>query len=131
MVQHYPVIKEAAMNSAKQILVVLWSFLVLFVLTSGAVAVDEEKKTGKEMYREDCRVCHTEESQFGEYSPMSLTQDQWKKFFKEKLKATHKDVVLDREKQKLLDYLTPDKLKEIQKYCVKHAADSEQPQTCS
>jgi len=119
------------MKRVKQILVIVWTFLVLAFLMSGATVTADEKKTGKDMYREDCRVCHTEDSPNGDFTPMSLTMDQWKTFFKERFKDKHKDVMFDREKKKLLEYMTPDELKEIEKYCVKHAADSEQPQTCS
>lgn len=119
------------MNRVKQAVVVIWVFIALFFISSAAPIGIEEQKTGKEMYKEDCRVCHTEDSEFGDFTPMSLTQDQWKEFFKERFEKKHKDVILDREKKKLLEYLTPDKIKEIQKYVIKHAADSEQPQTCS
>ena len=105
-------------------------FILLFA-SFGASAGADEKRDGKEMYREDCRVCHTADSPHGEFTPMSLTQDQWKEFFKERFKEKHKNVVLDREKKKLLEFLTADDIKEIEKFCVKHAADSEQPQTCS
>lgn len=119
------------MNRIKQILVGFWSVLIVVFLMSGAAAVNDQKKTPKDMYREDCRVCHTEDSPYGDFTPMSLTQDQWKTFFKERFKDKHKHVMFDRENKKLLDYMTPEELKEIEKYCVKHAADSEQPQTCS
>lgn len=119
------------MQRTKQVLVAIWLILVVAFLSSGSAAGFLEEKTAKEMYKEDCRVCHTEDSPNGDYTPMSLTQDQWKEFFKNKLKDTHKDVVLEREKKKLLEYLTPEKIKELEKFCVKHAADSEQPQTCS
>ena len=119
------------MKLTKQIVVVIWSVLMLVFLSGSAIRVSDEKKTGKEMYREDCRVCHTEDSPYGDFTPMSLTQDQWKTFFKERFKDKHKDVMFDREKKLLLDYMKPEELKEIEKFCVKHAADSEQPQTCS
>ena len=119
------------MNRVKQVLVALWTILTVAFLVSWTAAVDDQKRTAQEMYREDCRVCHTEDSPYGDFTPMSLTMDQWKKFFKERFKDKHKDVMFDREKKPLLEYMKPDELKEIEKYCVKHAADSEQPQTCS
>jgi hypothetical protein len=119
------------MKQTKQLVVVVWSVLMLVFLTGSAIRMDDEKKTGQEMYKQDCRVCHTEDSPNGDFTPMSLTQDQWKAFFKERFKDKHKDVMFEREKKKLLEYMTPEELKEIEKFCVKHAADSEQPQTCS
>ena len=119
------------MRLIKKTVFVIW-IMLLFVFFSGASAVgDSEKKTGKELYKQDCRICHQEDSPNGDFTPMSLTMDQWKRFFKERFEKTHKDVVLERENKKLLEYMTPDKLKKIKKFVVKHAADSEQPQTCS
>jgi hypothetical protein len=119
------------MRYIKQIIIIIWVLLVVVFMSSASAVGDEKEKSGKELYKQDCRVCHLPDSPNGDFTPMSLTQDQWKEFFKDKFEATHKDVVLKREEKKLLEYLTPDKLKEIKKFCVKHAADSEQPQTCS
>lgn len=90
-----------------------------------------QSKSGKDLYKQNCRVCHEKGSANGEYSPMSLTQDQWKNFFKNKLVPAHKSVSLPGMNQKLLEMLTPEQLKAIEKFAVDHAADSEQPQTCS
>jgi len=85
---------------------------------------------GKTLYKENCRVCHDKGSKNGEYSPMSLIQDQWTDFFQNKLVDTHKDVVDPKSGKKLLETLTPEQIKAIEKFTVDHAADSEQPQTC-
>lgn len=119
------------MKIIKLTIIITWVFLLLMSIPSASATGDEDKKTGKELYKQDCRVCHLEDSPNGDFTPMSLTQDQWKEFFKDRFTAKHKDVVLERENKKLLEYMTPKNLKEIEKFCVKHAADSEQPQTCS
>lgn len=119
------------MRLIKSIIVVVWTFLGLFFVTTTNVTGDNKDLTPKELYKQNCRVCHEKDSPNGEYSPMSLTQDQWKAFFKNKFNAKHKDVVLTRENKKLLEFLTTKNIETIQKYCVDHAADSEQPQTCS
>jgi hypothetical protein len=119
------------MKFVKQSLVIIWVFLVFILISPAPVTGDDKKLSGKQLYKQDCRVCHEEGSPHGEYTPMSLTQNQWKKVFKEKFTAAHKDVVLPRVNKKLLDYLTEKNLKKIKKFCVDHAADSEQPQTCS
>jgi len=118
------------MKKWKAILTVVWIATGLLVITTNNSAVGA-KDDAKELYKQNCRVCHDKDSPNGEYSPMSLTQDQWRAFFKNKFQAKHKDVILDREKKKLVEFLTADKMQAIQKYCVDHAADSEQPQTCS
>lgn len=119
------------MKFLKQTIVIIWVFLLFILFSPTSATGDEKKRSGKKMYKEDCRVCHEADSPNGDYTPMSLTQDQWKRFFKEKFTETHKDVVLKRENKKLLEFLTKKDIKKIQKFAVDHAADSEQPQTCS
>ena len=110
---------------------VVFSVALVLSLSAGPGSVRAQSKSGKDLYKQNCRVCHEANSPNGEYSPMSLTQDQWKKFFKNKLAPAHKDTSLPGVNQKLLETLTPEQLKAIEKFAVDHAADSEQPQTCS
>jgi mono/diheme cytochrome c family protein len=116
------------MRSGKRLLLIVWFILLALVMVTPA---SEKTASGKELYRQNCRVCHEKGSPDGEYSPMSLIQDQWKEFFETKYAATHKEVQLPGQSKKLLEALTPEQIKIIQKYCIDHAADSEQPQTCS
>ena len=91
----------------------------------------KEKLDGKALYLEYCRPCHAEDSDNGEYSPMSLIQDQWTEFFKERLVATHADVNDPHHGEKpVLELIAPEMLKVIEKFAVSHAADSEQPMSC-
>ncbi|HEX8926210.1 MAG TPA: cytochrome c [Terriglobales bacterium] len=85
---------------------------------------------GKALYRANCKVCHDKGSKHGTYTPMTLTQDQWRKFFSAKLVPAHKTVVHPTSGKKVLDTLSPDEMKAIQRFCIDHAADSEQPATC-
>ncbi len=85
---------------------------------------------GKELYRNNCKVCHDKGSPNGQFTPMTLTQDQWKRVFTVKLIPAHKNALNPKTGSKLLEELTPDQLKAIQKFAVDHAADSEQPATC-
>ena len=110
---------------------VVLALALLFLLSAGPTPVQAQSKSGKDLYKQNCRVCHEANSPNGEYTPMSLTQDQWKKFFKNKLAPVHKEANLPGLNQKLLEVLTPEQLKAIEKFAVDHAADSEQPQTCS
>lgn len=101
-----------------------------FTLTGSGFTADKAPN-GKDLYKQNCRVCHEKGSKNGEFTPMSLIQDQWKAFFKDKLVPMHKDVSVPSQTTKLLEALTPEQVKAIEKFCVDHAADSEQPQTCS
>lgn len=106
------------------------SILSVFFLM-GETSAYQKEKSGKELFKQNCRVCHAPDSKFGEYSPMSLIQDQWKKFFKMKFTLRHQGVVVPEKGTPLLETLTPEQLKIIEKYCIDGAADSEHPQTCS
>jgi cytochrome c5 len=102
------------------------ALLVVCVLTASAAS----PLNGKELYRNSCKVCHDKGSAHGQYTPMTLTQDQWRKFFTAKLATSHKSAVDPKTGKKLLETLTPEQLKAIQRFAIDHAADSEQPATC-
>ncbi len=103
------------------------AFIFIFALASVAGCFAED---GKALYRANCKVCHDKGSPHKQYTPMTLTQDQWRRFFTGKLTSSHKSVVLPASGKKLLESLTPEQLKAIQRFAVDHAADSEQPATC-
>ena len=120
----------------------LLTILVALVLVAGSVMAEEEtakdkpgvdlkKMDGKELFKNVCKNCHQEDSEAGEYTPMTLIIEQWEEFFDGDFTETHKDVVCPSDKEaKLTDHLDKDMLKKIRKFCIDHAADSEQPMTC-
>jgi len=97
-----------------------------------AVAVNaaDNPTDGKSLYRNNCKVCHDKGSKNGQYTPMTLTQEQWRRVFTAKLIPAHKTAIEPKTGKKLLESLTPQQLKAIQRFCIDHAADSEQPATC-
>jgi len=103
---------------------------LLGVLLLAAGSANAQTLNGKELYRNNCKVCHDKGSPQGQYTPMTLTQDQWRLFFKFKLIPAHKMAVHPKTGGKLLELLTPDQIKAIQRFAIDHAADSEQPATC-
>jgi hypothetical protein len=98
---------------------------------TGIATAKDKAPTGRELYKEYCKPCHTADSPNGEYTPMTLIQDQWTEFFTKNYQRTHKDVVDPKhDNAKVLELITPDMLKKIQEFAVDHAADSEHPMTC-
>ncbi len=102
-------------------------FLLLIFVISAVAGFAED---GKALYRANCKVCHDKGSPNKQYTPMTLTQDQWRKFFSSKLASSHKGAVLPGSNKNLLQSLTPEQMKAIQRFAIDHAADSEQPATC-
>lgn len=99
----------------------------MFILVGTALAGGMD---GKALYRDNCRVCHDKGSSHKQYTPMTLTQSQWRSFFSTKLVSSHKAAVHPKTNHKLLESITPEQMKAIQRFAVDHAADSEQPATC-
>lgn len=119
-------------------LILMTALLVPAILACAAFAEEEEtpaqkiaKMDGKELFKTFCKVCHAEDAAAGEYTPMSLIMEQWEVFFETGFAETHKDLVCPKdETKKVGDVLDKDMIKKIKKFCIDHAADSEQPMTC-
>ncbi|MCK9995376.1 MAG: c-type cytochrome [Candidatus Krumholzibacteria bacterium] len=119
---------------------VLLVVLILTGLAVTALAEDDvtkevkketKKMSGKELFVAHCKVCHMEDADAGEYTPISLIMDQWDEFYDETFVETHKEVACPKEKDKMVtDMIDKDMIKKLRKFCVDHAADSEQPMTC-
>ena len=122
---------------------------VTLIMVTAAFAADEDAKEvkkdvetkdhgailaemdGKEIYKGLCKSCHGPDADAGEYTPMDLIMEQWDEFFQDTFAETHKDLTCPKDDSaKLTDILSKDILKKVQKFCVDHAADSEQPMTC-
>jgi Cytochrome c len=106
-----------------------FSFL-LALLAASAAARAAKEPTGQEVYKEHCKSCHGPDAKAGEYAPLTLTQEQWERFFDKKFQPSHKNVVDEKHGGKVPDVITPEMLKKIRKFAVDHAADSESPATC-
>jgi mono/diheme cytochrome c family protein len=105
-------------------------YVVLAGLLATTALAADKPLDGKALYKGNCKVCHDKGSKSGVYTPMTLTQDQWRRFFTTKLATSHKSTVHPAGGKRLFDVLTPEQIKAIQRFCVDHAADSEQPATC-
>jgi len=110
--------------------------LTMVIVLAGSVAfgeevVKEEKIDGKELFKNHCKTCHGEDADAGEYTPMTLIEEQWEEFFDELWVETHGEVACPKdEKKTVVDMWSTEMLKAVRKFCIDHAADSEQPMTC-
>ena len=106
-----------------------WLIAVTVLMLLAAGSAKAQNLNGKELYRNNCKTCHDKGSPFRQYTPMTLTQDQWRGFFKAKLVPAHKNAVNPKTGEKF-KLLSPEEIKAIQRFVIDHAADSEQPATC-
>jgi|CXWL01.1.fsa_nt_gi cytochrome c553 len=105
--------------------------LVALVAAGTQASAGDGTKDGKTLYKDTCKSCHLADSPHGEYTPMSLIQDQWRDFFEHKLVPAHENVTdPSHDGKKVLDLLTPDELQILKDWTINHAADSENPMTC-
>ena len=105
--------------------------LALLALVAGGAFAEEktEKLDGKTLYKDMCKVCHGEDSDAGEYTPMYLIIEQWERFFDEDYTETHAEAAYE-DGTMVMEAITPEMLKEIREFCIDGAADSEHPMTC-
>ncbi len=118
------------MNRNRWIVFVLIFSVIAIGMTDVAVA-KKKKLDGKALYKEYCKPCHAEGSDNGEYTPMTLIQDQWERFFDEKFEETHAEVLdPNNDNQPVTEVISESDLEAIKKFAIKGAADSEHPMTC-
>lgn len=113
----------------------LYAFLALSPLAAFAGDADSapalEEMNGQDLYKSICKPCHLPDAEGGEYTPMSLIQEQWEEFFADIYVDTHNDVTSPlHDDQTVTDLIDAEMLEKIRVFCVDHAADSEQPMTC-
>src|SRR5215470_20048293 len=93
-------LRRKPMQFAKRLLAISWLIALALV---AVVPAGDKGPGGKELYKQNCRVCHEKASPNGEYSPLTLIQDQWKNFFANKFQSTHQSAVLPGQNKKLLE----------------------------
>lgn len=123
------------MHRTHRLTLAVMAVLLLTLAAGWAGAADEVEKEkpldGKELFKTSCKVCHAAKAEAGEYTPMTLIQEQWEEFFDAAYSETHGALAApDEADKKVTDAITPAMLEAIRKFCVDHAADSEQPMTC-
>ena len=119
-------------------------FLIILIIIAGLVGIFSysvvaqnnkatdpfvgNAKKGKYFFKDVCRSCHMPDSSCKELTPMTKTMDQWGRYFKIRYFLKHKDVEFG--DKPLLDAISPEIIEHIKTFLIKHAADSDQPQTC-
>ena len=116
-----------------RLLVILGFLLVVAAAAVAAeptVAADPADMDGKTLFRTYCKTCHGPGAEAGEYSPLELIMDQWDEVF-DGIDESHAEAVLESTDGKSVpEFLGGKLLDKIRKFCVDHAADSEEPMTC-
>jgi len=91
---------------------------LLAVAFAAPVSADKIED-GQALYREQCKICHDAGSANGEYTPMDLIQDQWRRFFDRKYVRTHKDVIDEKHGGKpVTETITPEQLELIENFTI-------------
>ncbi len=98
------------------------TFVALAVFTTAVAMAGGSENKGKFNFKKTCKPCHTKTAAGGEVTPLTKTQEQWQRYFKN---AKHGKGTED-----LSKLLTPEQLTDVQTFLVNHAADSPQPETC-
>jgi hypothetical protein len=112
-------------------LIVAIVLIGVLALSLANVAAAAKKPKGNDLYKEYCRPCHGPDSENGEYTPMTLIQDQWDRFFEENYVDTHSGVMdPNHDNKPVTEVISESDLELIKDFAVDHAADSEQPMTC-
>lgn len=108
-------------------LVVMLVAPVFAPLTLAETAAEE----GQRLFREHCRHCHDKGSPNGKYTPMTLIQAQWERFFDKKYERKHRKVNDDKYGGvPVTEAIDAETLEKIRTFSIDHAADTDQPMTC-
>ena len=102
------------------------------ISSTANAASPAEIEEAQRLYREHCRHCHDDGSENGYYTPMSLIQSQWERFFDRKFERTHRKVTDDKYGGvPVTEAISADDLEKIRRFAIDHAADTDQPMTCN
>jgi hypothetical protein len=117
------------MNRSK--LITATVLIGVLALSLANVATAAKKPKGNDLYKEYCKPCHEVDSDNGEYTPMTLIQDQWSRFFEKNYVDSHSGVMDPKHDNKpVTEVISEEDLEVIKNFAIDHAADSEQPMTC-
>ncbi len=104
------------------LLVAFFTLSVFLTVPVQGEDIKGSEKKGKFLFRSKCKECHWPDEEGGDVTPITFTQKQWQSFFE---RYKHK-----RKKDIWHEQFTDEELIHIKTYLIKHASDSEQPETC-
>lgn len=105
--------------------------LLVSAVISTPVLAENAAEEGQRLFREHCRHCHDKGSVNGKYTPMTLIQAQWERFFDKKYERKHRKVNDDKYGGvPVTEAISPEVLEKIRTFAIDHAADTDQPMTC-
>jgi mono/diheme cytochrome c family protein len=96
------------------------------LVTGVAFAAGPNPNRGKSLFRTGCKSCHQAKGEARDLSPLTRTQAQWTRAFKNQVPGK----MAPRVAAKTGRTFTPAELADIELFLVSHAADSDQPETC-
>ncbi len=105
--------------------------LTITAFFSSPVFAETASEEGQRLFREHCRHCHDKGSPHGKYTPMTLIQSQWERFFDRKYERKHRKVIDDNfGGVPVTEAISAEDLEKIRNFSIDHAADTDQPMTC-
>lgn len=105
--------------------------MVVLLAFSAHAPAETAAEEGQRLFREHCRHCHDKGSPNGKYTPMTLIQAQWERFFDRKYERKHRKVTDDKfGGVPVTEAISPEVLEKIRDFAIDHAADTDQPMTC-
>ena len=78
---------------------------------------------GKYYYKKNCKTCHVKGGSAAELTPLSKTQNQWRKYFDGGKHGKGGEALAPK-------FATPEQVLDIKTFLINHASDSPQPETC-
>jgi len=95
--------------------------IVLLVSALALPAAAASSRRGKKVFKKTCKTCHTRRGEGGKLSPLQKTQAQWRIYFR---RDRHKD------QPDIWQGMNKKQKKDLLKFFLDFALDSDQPETC-
>lgn len=95
--------------------------ITALVVALAAPVMAASSRRGKKVFKKNCKVCHTRDGEGGKLSPLQKTQAQWRIYFRKDMHSDRPDIWKGMSEKQQKDLL---------KFFLDFALDSDQPETC-